>query len=147
MARMTTDPAFYLVRANKSRGGGGHWSDEDFDVFDHRHVIGRIMRHPQAPEGQPWFWTITARGRRPSLADRGYAASREDAMADFKTMWFAEELVCTRIVDLLTPAQPSFIARCVHCNAQIWVTAYSPRTMKRVCQQCAKPLGSSHSSD
>jgi hypothetical protein len=23
--------------------------------------IGRIMLHPQAPDDQPWFWTITAR--------------------------------------------------------------------------------------
>jgi alkylated DNA nucleotide flippase Atl1 len=26
-------------------------------------VVGRIMRHSQAPEEQPWYWTITARVR------------------------------------------------------------------------------------
>jgi hypothetical protein len=52
-------------------------------------VIGRIMRHPQAPEGQPWFWTITAREQPPSVYNRGYAASREQAMADFKARWVA----------------------------------------------------------
>ena len=30
-------------------------------------VIGRIFRHPQAPEAQPWFWTITAREQPPSV--------------------------------------------------------------------------------
>jgi hypothetical protein len=38
------------------------------------------MLHPQALKDRPWFWTITARGRLPSLSDRGYAASREQAM-------------------------------------------------------------------
>jgi len=32
-------------------------------------------------------WTITARGRKPSLADRGYAESRERAMANFRSQW------------------------------------------------------------
>ena len=78
-----------LVRANKSRGGG-HWSDDDYDVYDGDRVVGRIMLHPQAPEGQPWFWTITARRRTPSISDRGYAASREQAMADFKARWLSQ---------------------------------------------------------
>jgi hypothetical protein len=33
-----------------------------------------------------WFWTITARVPQ-SMADRGYTASREQAMADFKARW------------------------------------------------------------
>ena len=39
--------------------------------------VGRIMRHPQAHEDQPWFWTITALEQPPSVYNRGYAASGE----------------------------------------------------------------------
>jgi hypothetical protein len=63
---------------------------DDYCVLDaNRREIGRIMRHPQAPKGQPWFWTIT--GRLPcTMADRGYAESREAAMAAFKMAWERE---------------------------------------------------------
>jgi hypothetical protein len=126
-----------LSHADKSRGGL-RWSDDDYDVHDGERVIGRIILHPHAPEGRPWLWTITAHGRKVSMADRGYAASREDALADFKSMWFRDVLTCPRIVDLPTPSVTSFMARCVHCNAQIWVMLDSPRTVRRMCVQCAE---------
>ena len=56
----------------------------DYACPDGDRASGRITLHPQAPKDLPWFWTITARGRKPSLEDRGYAVSREQAMADFK---------------------------------------------------------------
>jgi hypothetical protein len=60
---------------------------DDYEVFDaNRRSIGRIMLHPRAPAGMPWFWTITARVPQ-STYDRGYAATREEAMADFKARW------------------------------------------------------------
>ncbi len=49
-------------------------------------ALGRLRRHPQAPQGHPWFWTITARVPQYSH-DRGYAETREQAMADFKAAW------------------------------------------------------------
>ena len=84
------DPAtFTLVHANKSRGGG-FWSDDDYDVRDEgNQVIGRIVLHPQAPKDQPRFWTITAREAKPSIHNKGYAASREQTMADFKMRWMS----------------------------------------------------------
>jgi hypothetical protein len=89
VAKVTETASLTLVRANKSRGGG-HWSDDDYDVYAGGQVIGRIMLYPQAPKDQPWFWTITARETKPSTANHGYAATREQAMADFKARWMSK---------------------------------------------------------
>jgi hypothetical protein len=75
-----------LVLARKSRGAA-HWDNDDYDVRlgdGSGPVVGRIMVHPQAPEAQPWFWTITSREQPPSVYNRGYAASCEQAMRYFK---------------------------------------------------------------
>ena len=76
--------------------GSGKRKD-DYDVLDEdRRSIGRIMLHPQAQPGQLWFWTITARASQ-NLHDRGYAESREQAMADFKMAWERKSIIVRRL--------------------------------------------------
>ena len=66
--------------------GSGKLSD-DFEVLDtDRKPVGRILWAHAASRNTPWFWTITARVPN-SMHDRGYAATREQAMADFKAAW------------------------------------------------------------
>ena len=80
-----------LVSARKSRGAD-HWDKDDYDVRlgdASGGVVGRIFRQPRAQKEQPWFWTITAREQPPSVYNRGYATSREQAMRYFKARYVA----------------------------------------------------------
>jgi hypothetical protein len=81
------DHRLLLVKVSESRGG--EWSTpDDYDVCDRASkVVGRIMRHPQAPEIQPWLWTITAVP--PSVQSHGYSGTREQALTDFEARWAA----------------------------------------------------------
>ena len=56
-------------------------------VFDGEDCVGHIMRTQKSPPGKPWFWTIFVSDRHNSTVDRGYAATREQAMADFEAQW------------------------------------------------------------
>lgn len=77
-----------LLRASKHRPGGP-WSPDDFDVVDDEGHVGQIMWTAAsftAGRERPWFWSITCKVPN-EPADRGNAASREEAMAAFKARW------------------------------------------------------------
>ena len=68
--------------ADMSRG------DEDYVVLDDKgQLVGHIILYPQARKERPWLWTITTREYPPTIHSRGYSATREEAMADFKKQW------------------------------------------------------------
>jgi hypothetical protein len=85
LLRRKTD--LILVPARRYFGFG---NSNDYVVLNGGRVIGRIMLHPQASEDQPWFWTITAVNHPPSVYNKGYSATREQAMADFKAQWLTK---------------------------------------------------------
>jgi hypothetical protein len=85
---MTSGPLF-LVHASKSRRSG-QWDAHDYDVREGSsdgRTIGRIFTPAMAPEGKPWFWTLLHFPS--STGDRGYAETRETAMAALKERWYA----------------------------------------------------------
>jgi hypothetical protein len=85
---MTGDQLLVLVSASKSRPKGD-WSADDYDVRlgdAQGQVVGRVFKVAQPPQDRPWFWTITRRApQRPT--ECGYAATREDSIAAFRSAW------------------------------------------------------------
>jgi hypothetical protein len=71
----TTRPYFGFVNSN------------DYVVLNSGRVIGRIMLHPQAPEGHPWFWSITAMEKPPSVYNKGLLSDPRTSDGRFKARW------------------------------------------------------------
>ena len=79
-----------ILKTTRSQYGSPFDAENDYVVLHDGRVIGRIFLSPQAPQGCSWFWTITAREHPASIHSRGYSATREQAMADFKAQWLAQ---------------------------------------------------------
>jgi hypothetical protein len=77
-----------LVLKKTAAHYGGDWPDDDHVVLHDGAVVGRILFHPQGPEGRPWLWSISSRIPQ-SPEDRGYTETCEQAMVDFKLRWIA----------------------------------------------------------
>jgi hypothetical protein len=69
----------------------GMGDGNDWTVLDGDRIIGRIFLSPQSPPDRNWMWTITARDYPRSIHSRGYCATREEAMKDFKTQWLTAD--------------------------------------------------------
>jgi hypothetical protein len=78
------DQKLILVHATSGRP-----TTDDYDIWDDKgRVVGRVFRAANSPKEQPWFWTVTERAMRVPT-DRGYTATREEAMAAFRRVWLA----------------------------------------------------------
>jgi hypothetical protein len=78
-----------LKRASASRPSGD-WNDDDFDVLADGVVVGRIMKAAAVPGGMSWMWTLAVEHHEDRMPTRGYAATREAAMAAFAKSWRRE---------------------------------------------------------
>jgi hypothetical protein len=67
---------------------------DSFAIFEGAHCVGHIMRTHRAPQGKPWFWTIFALPS--NMPDRGYAATREQAIADIEALWVSSKKMSAR---------------------------------------------------
>ena len=78
----------HLRRANASRKGG-HWQDEDYDVFDGERDVGRVYL-VDANDGQETrFWGVSF-----DLTHRksyGYVSSLDNAKAAFRAEYVASK--------------------------------------------------------
>ena len=59
------------------------YSEDSFALFEGDRCVGHVLRTSHAPEGKSWFWTIFTGGVA-DTTDRGYAATREQAIEDAK---------------------------------------------------------------
>jgi hypothetical protein len=77
-----------LKRASTSRPDG-QWKDEDYDVLSDGKVVGRIYEPAGSRFDPPelrCFWSVMVTPATPGLTN-GTAATREEAMAKFRTAW------------------------------------------------------------
>jgi hypothetical protein len=72
--------------APRSSPKGGEWND-DYDVFDGEHCVGRVYQVNDCPGRESWFWGVSF-----GLIRRkcyGYAATLDEAKAAFRTEYEA----------------------------------------------------------
>jgi hypothetical protein len=62
---------------------------EDYDVTSEGRLVGHIFKPTAAPVETPWMWALVhSRPEDRFPAPHGYAATREDAMQAFASVWY-----------------------------------------------------------
>jgi hypothetical protein len=71
-----------LLRPASASRISGHWQDEDYDVFDGDHDVGRIYLIDRFDRNETWLWGVSFQltGRK----SHGRAESFEEARAAFR---------------------------------------------------------------
>ena len=73
-----------MITRKPTNLGSGRRTD-DYGIYDDGRLIGRVVKVANLTT-DPWIWSITA--RLPQMpADRGSAATLEEALAAFKAAW------------------------------------------------------------
>jgi len=64
-------------------------AEEDYDVISDGRLVGHIFKPTAAPVETPWMWAfVHSRPEDRFPAPHGYAATREDAMQAFASVWY-----------------------------------------------------------
>jgi hypothetical protein len=90
----TTGQTWKVARGPDAVGGVGdiYVVADELKVTEEGCLVFLVNGIPEviSPQSQPdrsWMWTITARDYPRTIHSRGYSATREEAMADFKKQW------------------------------------------------------------
>jgi hypothetical protein len=81
------DKDYLTLKPASASRPSGDWNDDDFDVLADGVVVGRIMKAAAGPVGMSWMWTFAFVHDEDRIPTRGYAATREAAMAAFAKSW------------------------------------------------------------
>jgi hypothetical protein len=64
-------------------------AEEDYDVSSEGRLVGHIFKPTAAPVATPWMWAfVHSRPEDRFPAPHGYAATREEAMQAFASVWY-----------------------------------------------------------
>jgi hypothetical protein len=89
MQKPTTAGMTDLILTTNGRTEGDEGDEGDYDVTSEGRLVGHIFKPTAAPVETPWMWAfVHSRPEDRFPAPHGYAATREDAMQAFASVWY-----------------------------------------------------------